>query len=420
MGRRAGLVTAAVLALLVTACRDTPASSVCEPSDQVVCVCPEGTQGTQTCRDDGTGFEPCRCQRVVADAGGLAPDVQPPEDTGTDTAVPDDVQPEDVALDLAEPEDVSPEDADTADAAPEDAPPEDVEAEDVSPEEVTPDDVAPEDVAPEDVAPEDVAVEDVAPPVRALGEGCVRDTDCASGTCLGFEVLGVETRVCSQTCCHEGFDCPSGFGCLQLGGGTYCLPANVFPPGTTYGGAVGAPCTAGTQCQSGLCDTSRGCLGSCCTDGDCTTTCRFLPAGARYRTYCDSLGLIAGGDGAPCAGEFDCASGICLPDAASPFGGFCTSLCCSSSACGGGRICGLIAGPTGGVARACVPATAGTGFDGGACLADADCLSDQCVSGACRSVCCRDGDCLPNEICAPRETGFGITTTFCVPRPDAP
>ena len=397
MGRRAGLVTAAVLALLVTACRDTPASSVCEPSDQVVCVCPEGTQGTQTCRDDGTGFEPCRCERVVADAGGprsdTTPDVRPADDAVAEDATPD----------------TAPQDT-----APQDGP-------DVSePDDVQPEDVAVEDVSPEDVAPEDVAVEDVPPPVRALGERCARDTECASGTCLGFEVLGLETRVCSQTCCHEGLDCPSGFGCLQLGGGTYCLPANVFPPGTTYGGAVGAPCTAGTQCQSGLCDTSRGCLGSCCTDGDCTTTCRFLPAGARYRTYCDSLGLIAGGEGAPCAGEFDCASGICLPDAASPFGGFCTSLCCSSSACGLGRICGLIAGPTGGVARACVPATAGTGFDGGACLADTDCLSDQCVSGACRSVCCRDGDCLPNEICAPRETGFGITTTFCVPRPAAP
>lgn len=407
------LLLAFALLLALGACRSEGSTAdVCDPGDRVICICASsGREGTQTCRDDGTGYTNCECTRVSPD---VATDADPP-DVVDDVADEPDIEEEPEADGSGDAADVAEDIEDEPDVA------EDIEDEPDAPEDVEDEPDAPADIEDEPEVIEDVEDEPDAPPdtglPSALGEPCVADGDCAEGFCLGFQLSGVETRVCSKTCCHEALDCPPGFGCLQLGGGTYCLPANIFPLGITFGGAVGQACSAGGQCQSDICDVERGCRGSCCTDADCTTTCRFIGAGSRYRTYCDSIGLVLGGDGAPCsAGEIDCASGICLPDAASPFGGFCSSLCCRSAQCGGGRICGLIAGVGGSVARACVPATAGTVPDGRTCASDAECINDQCVNGVCRSVCCGDADCSPLQYCAPLDTAFGIRTTFCIDR----
>jgi hypothetical protein len=415
---------ALALALVLVGCREEP-KSVCQAGRQVVCVCLDGAQGTQACRDDGSGFEFCQCARptpeirdtldlpdapevadtapeVVADtaesediAAPDAPDIADTQpDVDTDTAETDTAETDTVATDTAEADTAE---TDTAEPAP-DVP-----------------DITDPDVPDTTADTEEV---DVVISPLALGAACTADVECLSQLCLAFSVGGMPQAVCSRPCCHEALDCERGFGCAQLGGGTYCLPAEVFPRGVTFDGAVGTACSSGGQCQSDLCDVERGCLGSCCTDADCSTTCRFLPAGTRYRTYCDSLGLLAGGDGAFCFGEFDCASGICLPSVDFPGQGQCTSLCCRDAQCGVGRLCGLIAGPTGGVARACVPATAGTIPDGSACTDDAQCRSNQCVANVCRSVCCTDGDCSGLDRCAPVPTTFGVTTNFCIPRLD--
>lgn len=405
------LLACAALALALASCASRPAEQVCAPGSQVVCVCPENSEGVQTCRDDGRGYEPCRCQRVVpgADAGGDRDPDEPTPDVIEDTAT-EDAEEADVTEDAPTPDASEPEVSE--DAALPDAPAPDAPDPDVSEDAEAPD--VPEDV--EEPTP-DADTPDVPVSEAALGEPCAEDVECSSGLCLGFAVGGAESAVCARPCCQEALDCPRGFGCLQLGGASYCLPSTVFPPGFDFDGPVGSACSSGGDCQSDICDLERGCRGSCCTDADCTTTCRFLAAGSRYRTYCDSLGLLASPDGAFCGSEFDCASGICLPDAASPFGGVCTSLCCRSAQCGAGRVCGLVAGPGGGIARACVPANAGTLSDGEACTADAECLSDQCVGGACRSVCCRAEDCGRALRCMPEETTFGVTTLFCVPPP---
>lgn len=87
-----------ILALTLTACK-----SECIPGEQRACACPGGSVGTQTCRDDGTGLNPCLGCLGAPAAPDLAaaPDLRAPEDLLS----PMDLRPQ---LDLTPPPDLSP------------------------------------------------------------------------------------------------------------------------------------------------------------------------------------------------------------------------------------------------------------------------------------------------------------------------
>lgn len=73
MGARSfGYATAPVtlVAVLLGACVDYPASRVCQPGRVEICRCADGEPGTKICRADGAGFDPCSCDTGGGGAGG--------------------------------------------------------------------------------------------------------------------------------------------------------------------------------------------------------------------------------------------------------------------------------------------------------------------------------------------------------------
>ena len=360
------LLACAALALALASCASRPAEQGCAPGSQVVCVCPENSEGVQTCRDDGRGYEPCRCQRVVpgADAGGdRDPDEPTPDVTEEDAK--EDVEAPDVTEDALTPDASEPEVSEDADLP--DAPAPDAPDPDVSEDAEAPD--VPEDV--EEPTP-DADTPDVPVSEAALGEPCAEDVECSSGLCLGFAVGGAESAVCARPCCQEALDCPRGFGCLQLGGASYCLPSTVFPPGFDFDGPVGSACSSGGDCQATSATSSAAPRGLAAPTPTARRRAASSPPGAA--TGPTGLAQLLGPDGA-FAGRFDCASGIRLPDTARASAG-CTSLCYRSAQCGVGRVCGLVADP-GGIARAACRER-GDPLRRRAC-GRRKCLSDQCV-----------------------------------------
>ncbi len=140
-------------------------------------------------------------------------------------------------------------------------------------------------------------------------------------------------------------------------GTTDPAPAPAPPPPAT--GSVGMVCTSGSQCMSGTCDATKHCgLGS--LEADCLAPTDCLSG------VCTALLCQAGGAGVPCRVDVDCVSGTCGID---------------------GR---CAAGSAGGAGAACTDAT--------------QCLSNDCVSGACQpgaqgSLCNAATDCASALAC---------------------
>ncbi len=111
----------------------------------------------------------------------------------------------------------------------------------------------------------------------AMGALCpaTGTNECRSALCADLAEVGVNS--CVQTCNAEG-GCPVGWGCkpVVLDGGaieTFCVRA-----GTS---ALGAGCSAASQCASGLCDSANYCT-RLCADGLCPTgwACTAVPGTA--------------------------------------------------------------------------------------------------------------------------------------------
>jgi len=104
-----------------------------------------------------------------------------------------------------------------------------------------------------------------APGTATTGAACY-DGQCADGPCV---VADDDPRIayCSKTCAHAG-DCPAAMDCA---GGECRYP----PPSPT---ALGAACTADSQCITGICrqgTCTQMCTGTCptgfaCKNNDCT------------------------------------------------------------------------------------------------------------------------------------------------------
>jgi len=392
MHRAVAIVFALLVAFALSACGgdDGVPEAVCDPGEALVCLCEDGREGTAPCRDDGFGYASCSCGRVLPDTGGG--DDAGPHDTGDDAPVVD------AGDDTGEP------DSGERDSGEPDA---------TDPDTTDPDTGEPDTPEPDGGEP-DTSDPDTGVSALPLGADCERSVECVTGICLEVNVGGRPAAVCTQPCCHEE-SCPIGFGCQQLQASRYCLPARIYPAGTTFSTRTGDPCTSAGQCRSGICDQSAGfCRGTCCTDAECLAApCHWSLTGSSLRTFCDPLAIL-GGDGRTgqaCFSENDCRSGICVPY---PDGARCADLCCSTRTCGGGTVCGLVQGIGPSYVRGCVAASGGATPNGGSCSVDGDCIDNNCIEGTCRGLCCTDTDCLGGDVCRPRITTEGVVATFCV------
>jgi hypothetical protein len=102
---------------------------------------------------------------------------------------------------------------------------------------------------------------------------------CRSGTCITDDDSGSE--YCTQRCTESG-GCGPGFGCAPVddgGGGALlvCVRAG--------SGALGASCTTGGNCDSGICDPADYCTRLCTADTRCPSdmTCGVGPAASCER-----------------------------------------------------------------------------------------------------------------------------------------
>ncbi len=225
----------------------------------------------------------------------------------------------------------------------------------------------------------------------SLGDACIRDEECANGTCT--EVDGAS--ICIRDCDPQRTIplCPLNFYCQATGCGIgRCLRGQAGPK------TEGEECTADLECASGRCSMiagARRCGRQCdpsaadCGDGNvCETTgdgcgtCLPVALSTQPRPF-----------GTPCDLDANCRSGMCAVDEAEPF---CTQPCTGTNPCLDGFHC-----------REGVCARGALGGPGEDCLLDDDCASGECADVDGDRIClteCGDG-CLDGFSCTPTEEG---------------
>jgi len=260
-----------------------------------------------------------------------------------------------------------------------------------------------------------------------VGSGCGTDADCASQMCAPAAALGVPmtpatSSICASSCCRDD-QCGDGQICWATGNGPkLCVPQELVG-GTRGPGAARASCTVGSECMSGLCFSSGGCLGNCASHSDCAGDLRCAEAtfdrgSQRAFTQLICRGNLSGAG----AGEFCLGNGWCRYDWCWVSQTMCGGPCRSHADCGtSGAYCG-ITGVVGGGGRIdryreCRPkGHAGAGVTGGNCMRPDDCRDYLCAEGQCADACCADADCTASgRRCRLRDMGGGTYGTFCLP-----
>jgi len=238
----------------------------------------------------------------------------------------------------------------------------------------------------------------------SMGEPCSNGQGCESGLCLD----GYCARLCDDYA-----PCPLGFSCVPVEPGTaphdgsYCriLPigdtcassADCLYPGLCLEGictrdcygdigcpppylcneavdmcllpAVGASCSAGTDCPSGQ-----------CLDGLCTRDCDdSMPCPEPYQCTADGLCELPAMGGS-CETADSCESGLCVD-------GICTRPCGDDAPCDEDTICN----PDSGL---CAPSPAGN-----ACNDATDCMGLACLDGQCAAACDDSQPCASGSVC---------------------
>jgi len=215
-----------------------------------------------------------------------------------------------------------------------------------------------------------------------------------TGTC---QVPG-ETLCTSAATCLEDQSCVPQPAAEQDGPAPACLPA-------LGEGGPAAPCTAGDDCASGICQNDGHCFASCRERADCPEDLRcwpvqfYLGAGEDPRDASDDLLQEVLGCRRPpasCSRSADCAD----PD----------------------LVCRPWLDPDDGtLATGCQLGLAGNGEPGSWCEAHADCRTGICTAdGLCLAICDEEGGCRDGQRCGSREvTVHGVTGTLpvCVPDP---
>jgi hypothetical protein len=225
---------------------------------------------------------------------------------------------------------------------------------------------------------------------------CDNGSDCASHICARALTVGRPLHAaaggidfCTRPCCTSE-DCAPGTVCFASGqGGDYCVDPAWLGRSAPGRGLGGAPCTAGTECRSGLC-AAGACADTCCSavaPHECAlgAVCAFgaFPGRVTFDTHfagrcgpAPSGSGDAGDVGAPCRSPSDCPAGDgCL---LYEQGVDLAAVCQPSD---GARAQGATCSPGGGAACA-----------GGWCSAH----------GRCTGICFSDGDCMAGWRCTPQ------------------
>jgi MYXO-CTERM domain-containing protein len=161
-----------------------------------------------------------------------------------------------------------------------------------------------------------------APGLKGFGAACSFDTECESTFC---RAAADGQKRCLTPCARGRDQCLATEVCLSST--EACGACNPESLAVANGRNLGESCGKDTQCVSGLCFEWG-------AQGYCTTACdNTLPCGQGY--HC-ALGTCIrgdlGGDGAPCAMNANCKSGLACVD----FGGgfrHCATPCTPGTAC---------------------------------------------------------------------------------------
>jgi len=241
---------------------------------------------------------------------------------------------------------------------------------------------------------------------------------------------------CSPTtACTGGLSCitafPEGYCTSACGGGVACGPGGVCDP-LVGGGLCLAECAGAESCREGYQCWRGGCRPACaldvdcggdarCTDGRCAGPECVAPEDCGPGRTCAGgvciepeldAGMPDGGgmtpDGAPCASDAACASGICLPPER---GGICTRACTDATSCFDAVTFVSACAPVirgGSQATLCVPFDP-DGLPGSApCGSDTQCASGVCAGGLCSEACDDAADCTFGEQCVSLSWTSGV------------
>lgn len=185
--------------------------------------------------------------------------------------------------------------------------------------------------------------------------GC-RET-CADGmACVG----GACVAACGP--CAHGERCVDGACPPERAGG--CATTSDCPLGSDCrdgscverGGLVDDPCATDDECRTSTCSDSGYCAAPC-AEGACAVGYLCTPSESG-EPYCQPQ---AGVFGDACASPTDCASGLCLTNAAAIGDTTCTRQCSASMPCPAGSACEATDGT-----EVCVPVRGGCGVAPGA------------------------------------------------------
>lgn len=193
--------------------------------------------------------------------------------------------------------------------------------------------------------------------VRSLGQRCDGAGQCADGTvCLAFAVGEGRCRdFCDRGAATSS--CASGQSCKDddFGFASLCVPDVGWSPDPT---SLGGLCAGDADCASGLCralpvEEAKRCTQSCAAGQSAG-----CPAGFSCEPSSEASGQCVATTGAPfgasCARDGDCADGLCRES--SPGTSICTRPCgvAASQSCGSEAICSTV-----GARRVCLPASSG-------------------------------------------------------------
>ncbi len=290
-----------------------------------------------------------------------------------------------------------------------------------------------------------------------LCQSCEVSSDCAgdNAACISLNIGDPDSRqkVCGRACQSAG-DCPSGFDCVDVGGGPgisdQCLPAADADGQRTCSIPEGEECISSADCDSaescvnnqcrkpndaectsnGDCEDGEvcrdyqcesGCISASdcpsdetCFDGQCTERTQECT----FNDECDEDGRCVNGECRSrcdpdasedqCGSQSYCRQGLCTPvdcrhngDCATGevcINASCRDKCDADSGCAAGYICDSLG--------YCEPDPEVE------CRSNAECSRDEvCRSGSCRTLCSCNSQCSDGEVCAIDD---GDSTGACV------
>lgn len=243
--------------------------------------------------------------------------------------------------------------------------------------------------------------------MRANGEECTRDEECASLFCTD---PGDRVKRCLSPCRGDTGMCLAGEACVALPGACgACVEEGILNDLR----GLGESCDENADCRSEDCyedGDRRYCTRGCEADADCGTGFH-----CRVNASEPSLSRCAAGPradiGDRCLGDGDCvATALCVRRGEQRW---CTRQCSDADPCPEGLDCVSAQGT-----QVCAPAL---GLDGDECTADDECLSGSCSSdtGTCTRACGPDAPCGIGLEC--RRVGDAGEATCVAPvAPEAP